>query len=46
MISLFSVKLRRSTYNTKKKKSLNDYGRQDSSSNYKSVASSRNTFNT
>ena len=40
MTSLFSVKLRRSTYDT-----LNDYGRQDSSSNYKSVASLRNTFN-
>ena len=37
MISLFSVKLRRSTYSTYRK-SLNNYGKQDSNSNYRSVS--------
>ena len=45
MTLLFSVKLRRSTYSTEKK-FLNGYKRQDSSSNYRSVVSSKNTFNT
>ena len=45
MPSLFSVKPRRSTYSTEKK-SLNGYEKQDSSSNYRSVVSSKNTFNT
>ena len=45
MTLLFSVKQRKSTYNTKKK-FLNGYEKQDSSSNYRSVVSSRNTSNT
>ena len=40
MTSLFSVKPRKSTYSTKKK-SLNGYKKQNSSSNYRSVVSSK-----